>query len=110
MKAAVCYEIGQPLRIEEIEIDPPQSGEVKVRVVATAICHSDIHFIRGDWGDRGEELPVVVGHEAAGVVEEVGDNVTLTKVGDPVVISLLRSCGHCFYCTNGLPNHCDGSF
>lgn len=107
MKAAICYELGQPLRIEEIEIDPPQQGEVKVRVAATAICHSDIHYIRGDWV---ADLPVVVGHEAAGVVEAVGENVSLVKVGDPVVISLLRSCGRCFYCTTGLPNHCDGPF
>jgi S-(hydroxymethyl)glutathione dehydrogenase/alcohol dehydrogenase len=107
MKAAVCYELGQPLQIEEIEIDPPQQGEVKVRVVATAVCHSDIHYIRGDWV---ADLPVVVGHEAAGIVEAVGENVTLARVGDPVIISLLRSCGHCFYCTSGLPNHCDGTF
>lgn len=107
MKAAVCYELGQPLQVEEIEIDPPQSGEVKVRVAATAICHSDIHYIRGDWV---ADLPVVAGHEAAGIVEAVGENVSLVQVGDPVVISLLRSCGRCFYCTTGHPNHCDGSF
>ena len=107
MKAAVCYELGQPLRIEEIEIDPPKQGEVKVRVAATAICHSDIHYIRGDWI---ADLPVVAGHEAAGIVETVGENVTLAQVGDPVIISLLRSCGRCFYCTTGLPNHCDGPF
>jgi Zn-dependent alcohol dehydrogenase len=107
MKAAVCYKLGQPLQIEEIEIDPPQSGEVKVRVVATAICHSDIHYIRGDWV---ADLPVVAGHEAAGIVEAVGENVTLARVGDPVIISLLRSCGRCFYCTTGVPNHCEGTF
>jgi len=50
MKAAVCYEFGQPMVVEEIEIDPPQYGEVKVRIAATAICHSDVHIIRGEWG------------------------------------------------------------
>ena len=76
MKAAICYEFGQPLRVEEVEIDAPRKGEVKVRLAATGICHSDVHLIRGEWGG---DLPVVAGHEAAGVVEEVGDDVTLTQ-------------------------------
>ncbi|MBI2502985.1 MAG: alcohol dehydrogenase catalytic domain-containing protein [Candidatus Latescibacteria bacterium] len=66
MRAAVCYEFGKPLVVEEIEIDPP-------RMVAAAICHSDVHLIRGEWNK--EILPVVAGHEAAGVVEEVGEGV-----------------------------------
>jgi Zn-dependent alcohol dehydrogenase len=107
MKAAVCYEFGKPLVIEEIELDPPQKGEVKVRMVATAICHSDIHALKGDWGGT---LPVVVGHEAAGIVEEVGENVTLARPGDHVVVSLLRSCGRCFYCTTGWPHLCEAEF
>jgi Zn-dependent alcohol dehydrogenase len=107
MRAAVCYEPGKPLLIEDIHIDPPQSGEVKVRLVATAICHSDIHTLRGDWKAN---FPVVVGHEAAGIVEEVGENVTLTAPGDNVVVSLLRSCGRCFYCLQGQSNLCNGTF
>ena len=107
MKAAVCYEPGKPLIIEEIDIDPPQSGEVKVRLVATAICHSDIHALHGDWKGK---FPVVVGHEAAGIVEEVGENVSLTAPGDNVVVSLLRSCGRCFYCAQGITNLCNGPF
>ncbi len=107
MKAAVCYEPGKPLRIEEIDIDPPHAGEVKVRLVATAICHSDIHALHGDWNGN---FPVVVGHEAAGIVEEIGENVTLTAPGDNVVVSLLRTCGHCFYCAQGLSNLCNGTF
>lgn len=79
MKAAVCYEFGEPLVVEAIDIDTPQAGEVKVRMAATAICHSDIHFLKGDWGGK---VPVVAGHEAAGVVEEVGEGVTLVKPGD----------------------------
>src|SRR2546422_10376059 len=101
MKAAVCYAFGQPLAVEEVEIDPPLTGEVKVRLVATAICHSDVHLIRGEWGG---DLPVVAGHESAGVGEAVGENVTLAKPWDPVVGSLLRCCGHCFYCATGLPH------
>lgn len=107
MKAAVCYEFGKPLVIEEVELDPPQRGEVKVRMVATAICHSDIHALKGDWGGT---VPVVVGHEAAGIVEEVGENVTLARPGDHVVVSLLRSCGRCFYCTTGSPHLCEAEF
>ena len=107
MKAAVCYEFGQPLVVEDIEIDPPQRGEVKVRLAATAICHSDIHIIRGEWGGQ---TPVVAGHEAAGVVEEVGDAVNLAQPGDRVVVSLLRSCGRCYYCAIGFPHLCEGQF
>ena len=93
MKAAVCYAFGQPLRVEEVEIDPPQRGEVKVQLAATAICHSDVHLIRGEWGG---EVPVVAGHESSGVIVEVGEGVTTVKPGDHVVVSLLRSCGRCF--------------
>lgn len=107
MKAAVCYEFGKPLVVEEIEIDPPQIGEVKVRMVATAICHSDVHLIRGEWGG---ELPVVAGHEGAGIVEEVGPGVSLVHQGDHVVVSLLRSCGRCESCMTGIPHLCGGEF
>lgn len=107
MKAAVCYSFGEPLVVEDVEIDPPQAGEVKVRLAATAICHSDVHLIRGDWGGK---LPVVAGHESAGVVVEVGANVTGPQPGDTVVISLLRCCRRCEYCTTGLPHMCKAVF
>jgi S-(hydroxymethyl)glutathione dehydrogenase/alcohol dehydrogenase len=107
MKAAICYEFGQPLVVEEVEIDPPQEGEVKVRLAVTAICHSDIHRIRGEWGG---DTPVIAGHEAAGTVTEVGAGVTTVKRGDRVVVSLLRSCGRCFYCVTGAPHLCKGEF
>ncbi len=103
MKAAVCYEFGKPLVVEEIDIDPPKEGEVKVRLGATAICHSDIHLIRGEFGAR---LPVLAGHESAGYVEEVGENVTSVKPGDAVVVSLLASCGRCLQCVSGRPYLC----
>lgn len=107
MKAAVCYEFGKPLVVESVEIDPPQVGEVKVRMLVTAICHSDIHFLKGEWGG---EPPFVAGHEAAGIVEEVGEGVILVKPGDHVVISLLRACGRCFYCTKGSQYLCEGEY
>jgi NDMA-dependent alcohol dehydrogenase len=107
MKAAICYQFGQPLVIEEIEIDPPKKGEVKVRMVATAICHSDVHAIQGEWGG---ELPVVAGHEGAGIVEDIGPDVNLVHKGDHVIVSLLRSCGRCEPCTKGAPHLCDGEF
>jgi S-(hydroxymethyl)glutathione dehydrogenase / alcohol dehydrogenase len=107
MRAAVCYAFGQPLVIEELTIAPPQAGEVKVRMAATAICHSDIHLLRGDWGS---EVPIVAGHEGAGIVEQVGSGVNLVREGDHVVVSLLRACGRCRFCTRGAPHLCEGTF
>src|SRR5215510_12292409 len=101
MKAAVCYEFGAPLQVEDVDLAPPQQGEVRVRVAATAICHSDVHRLHGEWGGKP---PLVAGHETAGVVEEVGEGVTLVRPGDQVVVTMLRSCGRCFYCTSGSPN------
>jgi S-(hydroxymethyl)glutathione dehydrogenase/alcohol dehydrogenase len=107
MKAAVCYEFNKPLVIEELEIEKPRKGEVKVRIAATAVCHSDIHFINGDLGGK---VPFVPGHESSGYIEELGDGVTSVKVGDPVVVSLLRSCGECLYCRTGRPNMCEAKW
>jgi len=104
MKAAVCYEFGKPLVIEELSLRAPRSDEVKVKVAATAICHSDIHDIRGDFGGK---LPFVGGHETAGHVEEVGSGVTCVEPGDPVVVSLLEACGKCYYCVTGRPYFCE---
>ncbi|MEM7346033.1 MAG: Zn-dependent alcohol dehydrogenase [Chloroflexota bacterium] len=107
MKAAVCYEFGKPLVIEELEIAPPQLGEVKIKLTACAICHSDIHYAEGAWGGV---LPAVYGHEAAGIVEAVGPQVTQTKPGDHAVVTLVRSCGRCFYCMQGKFNMCETEF
>lgn len=107
MKAAVCYEFGKPLVVEEVQIDSPQVGEVKVRMAAAAICHSDIHFLEGAWGGN---LPVIAGHEAAGIIEAVHETVTHVKPGDHVIVSLLRACGSCFYCTIGSPHICEKVF
>jgi S-(hydroxymethyl)glutathione dehydrogenase/alcohol dehydrogenase len=107
MKAAVCYAFGEPLVVEEIELDPPQAGEARVRIAATAVCHSDVSIVQGLWGP---DLPIVVGHEAAGVVEEIGPGVTTVKPGDRVVVSLIRSCGRCFHCSLGEEYLCAGDF
>ncbi len=104
MKAAVCYELGKPLVIEEVNLDSPQRGEVKVKMAATAICHSDIHYIRGE---LRAVTPCVAGHESAGYVEEVGHGVTSVKPGDPVVVSLLVSCGKCLHCCTGRTHMCN---
>lgn len=107
MKAAVCYEFGRPLIVEDVDIDSPKQGEVKVRTSAVAICHSDIHALNGDWGGL---TPVIAGHEAAGVVEEVGQGVSSVKPGDHVVVSLLRACGKCLYCSTGSPYICEADY
>jgi len=107
MKAAVCYEFGQPLVVDELDIDMPRAGEVTVRIAACAVCHSDITYIDGGWGGR---LPKVFGHEAAGVVEEIGRGVDTVKRGDRVLVTLLRACGRCGVCMSGRPNICGAKF
>jgi S-(hydroxymethyl)glutathione dehydrogenase / alcohol dehydrogenase len=104
VKAAVCYEFGRPLVIEEIAMRAPRPDEVKVKVAVTAICHSDLHDIHGELPGG---VPFVGGHEVAGTVEEVGAGVTSAKPGDPVIVSLLESCGKCFYCVTGRPAFCE---
>ena len=106
MKSAVCYEAGKSLVIDELTIDSPRRGEVKVRLVATGICHSDISLLKGEWGPV--PCPIVAGHEGSGIVEEAGEGVTLVKPGDHVVVSMLRSCKQCFYCATGKPYLCRG--
>lgn len=106
MKAAICYEFRKPLAIEDVQLLAPHRDEVRVRLVATAICHSDVHLVRGEWGGR---MPVVAGHEAAGIVEQAGNNVIHVRPGDPVVVSLLQTCGQCFFCRNGTPHLCNAN-
>jgi S-(hydroxymethyl)glutathione dehydrogenase / alcohol dehydrogenase len=104
MKAAVCRAFKQPLTIEQVDLAAPRAGEVRVRIAACAICHSDLLAMDGAWGG---DLPAVYGHEAAGVVEEVGAEVARLGPGEHVVVTLLRSCGHCYYCTSGESQHCE---
>jgi S-(hydroxymethyl)glutathione dehydrogenase/alcohol dehydrogenase len=105
MKAAILYEVGKPLVIEDgVTVDAPAKGEVKVKIAATAVCHSDLHFFSGE---IPSPLPGLAGHETAGYVDEVGEGVTKCKVGDTVVIGTVTSgCGHCYYCTIGKPHFC----
>ena len=107
MKAAVCRTFGEALTIEDITLDPPQEGEVQVKLGACAICHSDILYMDGAWGGA---LPAIYGHEAAGVVEAVGPGVSRAKPGDRVLVTLLRSCGECLHCGQGELSLCDASF
>ena len=107
MKAAVCREFGQPLVIEEVELAPPQAGEVQVKLAACAICHSDIFYAEGAWGGV---LPAVYGHEAAGVVETVGAGVSSVQPEDHVLVTLIRSCGTCHYCCQGERVRCESTF
>ena len=103
MKAAVLYEYNAPLVIEEVQLDDPGPNEVLVKIAASGICRSDYHVMQGE---MRPPLPMVLGHEAAGRIEEVGANVTRVKPGDPVILSFAPYCGHCAYCTAGQPNLC----
>ena len=109
MKAAVCREFGKPMVIEDIDIDPPRIGEVMVKLSACAICHSDILYMEGAWGGA-ENLPAIFGHEAAGVVEAVGPGVEGKAPGDHVIVSLIRSCGRCYFCAQGDQHLCETKF
>jgi S-(hydroxymethyl)glutathione dehydrogenase/alcohol dehydrogenase len=103
--AAVLWEIGGDWTVEECELDPPQEGEVLVRWEASGLCHSDEHLVTGD---LPMPMPVVGGHEGAGVVEEVGAGVTRLQVGDHVASSFLPACGRCRMCVSGHSNLCTG--
>ncbi len=95
MKAAMMREVGQPLQIEDVQIDKPGPREVLIRTAAAGVCHSDLHFMEGSYPLA---LPQVLGHEAAGVVEAVGSEVSLVKPGDHVIACLSAYCGHCEFC------------
>jgi S-(hydroxymethyl)glutathione dehydrogenase / alcohol dehydrogenase len=106
-RAAVCRAFGEPLMIETIEIAEPGPGEVLVKMAACAICHSDIYYMDGAWGG---DLPAVFGHEAAGVIEAVGQGVRHIRAGDHVVATLIRNCGFCPACAEGAPVFCEEVF
>jgi S-(hydroxymethyl)glutathione dehydrogenase/alcohol dehydrogenase len=105
MKAAVLYKANTPLEVVEVEQQGPQAGEARVRVKATGVCHSDWHIMNGDWT---LPLPMVLGHEAAGIVDTVGAGVTNVKPGDHVIFSFRPHCGRCLYCSIGRSILCDG--
>jgi alcohol dehydrogenase len=104
MGATVPYSISQPLRIEEIDLAPPGADEVLIKIAAAGLCHSDLSVINGD---RPRPMPMALGHEAAGVVEELGAGVSDLQVGDHVVVVFVPSCGHCAPCAEGRPALCE---
>jgi len=106
MRAAVLYEANTPMSLEEVSVDGPRDDEVLVQVRATGACHSDYHVIDGSWHGRGFPLPVILGHEAAGVVEKVGAGVRALAPGDHVILSFAPNCGRCRMCTTGQPHLC----
>ncbi|MFQ5994507.1 MAG: zinc-dependent alcohol dehydrogenase family protein [Acidiferrobacterales bacterium] len=115
IKAAVLHEMGlpqpyaqsQPLHIEEVELDPSGEGEVLVEIKAAGLCHSDLSVINGD---RPRPTPMALGHEAAGIVTEIGRGVTDFHAGDHVVMVFVPSCGHCLLCMEGRPALCEPGF
>ncbi|HEY3111025.1 MAG TPA: Zn-dependent alcohol dehydrogenase [Chloroflexota bacterium] len=103
-KAVVLYEVHKPLEVVDVEVARPKAGEVLVRVVSAGVCHSDLHVMHGDLPSN---LPVVIGHEGSGVVEEVGEGVASVQKGDHVILVWRAPCGTCFYCMRGKPILCD---
>lgn len=103
MKAAVFRAVNTPMEVEEVQIDKPASREVLIRTAATGVCHSDMHFFDGTYPGA---VPCVLGHESAGIVEEVGDAVRYVKPGDHVITCLSVFCGHCEYCLTGHMSLC----
>jgi NDMA-dependent alcohol dehydrogenase len=106
-KAAVCEGVDQPLEVIDVDVDPPKAGEVRVRMGASGVCHSDLSVVNGT---LLSPLPSVLGHEGAGVVEEVGEGVSSVKAGDHVVLSFVPQCGHCYFCTHDAPEMCEPGF
>ena len=103
-KAAVIHEPGKRIEIEELDLDGPREGEVLIRYTHAGLCHSDLHVVTGDLEAR---LPMVLGHEGAGIIEEVGPGVTRVAPGDHVVCSFIPNCGVCRYCATGRQSICD---
>jgi alcohol dehydrogenase len=104
MGAETPYARSRPLVIEDVDLDPPGAGEVLVKIAAAGLCHSDLSVINGD---RPRPTPMLLGHEAAGVVEETGASVTDLQKGDHVVMVFVPSCGHCLPCAEGRPALCE---
>ena len=103
-KAAVAWEAKAPLSIEEIQVAPPKAGEVRIKIIATGVCHTDAFTLSGE--DPEGVFPAIMGHEGGGIVESVGEGVTSLKVGDHVIPLYTAECGKCKFCTSGKTNLC----
>ena len=103
MKAAVLREVKVPLEVEEVQVDAPGPREVLIRTEASGVCHSDLHYVEGSYSIP---KPAILGHEAAGIVEAVGEQVYYLKPGDTVIMCLSVFCGHCEFCLRGQPVLC----
>jgi len=106
-KAAVLRDLNQEWSVEDIELDPPKSGEVLVQMKASGMCHSDEHLVTGDLAGATPPMPLIGGHEGAGIVMEVGPNVVGLEPGDHVVFGFIPACGRCPSCASGHSNLCD---
>lgn len=104
MRAAVLYKANSEVVVEDVDLQRPKQGEVLVRIAAAGVCHSDLHVLHGD---LPAPLPVVMGHEGAGVVQEVGPGVTAVEPGDHVILIWRPACGTCYFCQKGRPALCD---
>ncbi len=103
-KAAIAWEAGKPLSIEDVQVAPPKAGEVRVRIVATGVCHTDAFTLSGD--DPEGIFPAILGHEGGGIVESIGEGVTSVAVGDHVIPLYTPECGECKFCKSGKTNLC----
>nr|XP_031539973.1 all-trans-retinol dehydrogenase [NAD(+)] ADH4 [Vicugna pacos] len=103
-KAAVAWEANKPLSVEEVEVAPPKAHEVRIQIIATTLCHTDAHMIHPQY--EGAFFPVILGHEAAGIVESVGPEVTNFKPGDKVIPLYMPQCGKCKFCLSPHTNFC----
>lgn len=115
-RAAILHDVGGPWSVEEFELDPPRAGEVLVQLAAAGLCHSDDHILKGDMSAPNEVLrslglptmfPTIGGHEGAGIIREIGPEVTDFAVGDHVVMSFVAVCGQCRWCATGMEYICD---
>jgi len=106
-RAALFYNVGEPFRVEEIEVGEPKENEVLVKMAATGLCHSDYHMITGEYGDL--PVPMIGGHEGAGTVVSVGPGVKTLVPGDHVLMTFLPACGQCMFCAMGQSQYCDSS-
>lgn len=105
MRAAVLWKQREPLIVEEVDLDEPHHGEVRVKIAASGVCHSCLHAADGSWANT--RVPIVLGDEGAGVVEAVGPGVRTVRPDDHVIMSWAPSCGHCHYCVTGRPVLCE---